>query len=67
MVVDYHQAANINPLRYMMLPVFTLLEPFAAELCRREIAAWVPDEGGARLVSKHTYCGGLYQKVVLTK
>lgn len=64
--VDYHRPDRLNPLRYLMMPVLALLEPFAMSMWRRDIADWLPP--GARSVSceKETYFGGLYQKVVIT-
>jgi hypothetical protein len=62
-VVDYHRPHRLNPLRYLMRPLLALLEPFALDLWQREIGSWLP-AGRARLVSKHTYFGGLYQRLV---
>jgi ubiquinone/menaquinone biosynthesis C-methylase UbiE len=62
-VVDYHRPHRFNPLRYLMRPMLALLEPFALDLWQREIGSWLP-AGRARLVSKHTYFGGLYQRLV---
>ena len=50
-----------------MAPVFATLEPFAAELCSAEILDWVPAGIPVQALSKRTYFGGLYQKVVLTR
>ncbi|MEN8175018.1 MAG: rhodoquinone biosynthesis methyltransferase RquA [Pseudomonadota bacterium] len=66
-VVDYHKASRFNPVGHLMAPVFATLEPFAAELCEREIPDWAPASAGARMLSKETFFGGLYQKVVLTR
>jgi hypothetical protein len=50
-----------------MVGVLRTLEPFAMDLWRHEISAWLP--AGARLAdfSKQTSFGGLYQLVTLTK
>ena len=65
--VDYHRPVAVSPFRYLMVPVLTLLEPFAMDLWRGEIADWLPPEIGVAKVVKQTYFGGLYQKVVVTR
>ena len=65
--VDYHKPRAWNPFRYLMVPVLTLLEPFAMDVWRHEITAWLPPGAAVARVTKQTYFGGLYQKVVLTK
>jgi ubiquinone/menaquinone biosynthesis C-methylase UbiE len=66
-IVDYHNPQRSNPLRYVMSPVFRLLEPFATDLWRNEIAAYLPGSPSPYCLAKETYFGGLYQKVVLTR
>jgi ubiquinone/menaquinone biosynthesis C-methylase UbiE len=63
--VDYHGPRRSNPLRYLMRPVLRWLEPFALDLWRTELAAYLPAGVGASQVSTQFYCGGLYQKVVI--
>ncbi|MDH4150363.1 MAG: rhodoquinone biosynthesis methyltransferase RquA [Betaproteobacteria bacterium] len=65
--VDYHRPRRINPFRYVMMPILAWLEPFAMDLWRREIADWLPPGLRPARVDKHTYFGGLYQKVVITR
>lgn len=62
--VDYHNPTKLNPLRYVMIPILTQLEPFAMDMWRTTIESWLPRVSS---VSKETYFGGLYQKVVCTK
>jgi SAM-dependent methyltransferase len=61
--VDYHRPHRLHPLRLPTGLVFDLLEPFARTLWQREIQnlAGAADRFVWR---KHTYFGGLYQKVV---
>ncbi len=68
-VVDYALPRRSNPLRYLFRPVLALLEPFALDLWRDEIAAWLPACAGDRghALRKETYFGGLYQKVVIER
>jgi ubiquinone/menaquinone biosynthesis C-methylase UbiE len=65
-IVDYALPRWWNPLRYLWGPVLGMLEPFALELWRNEIAAWLPDSCLQRL-RKRSFFGGLYQRVVLTR
>jgi hypothetical protein len=50
-----------------MMPILTWLEPFAMDLWRREIAAWIPAAIKPAALDKKTFFGGLYQKVVITR
>ena len=65
-IVDYHNPQRRNPLRYVMSLVLRLLEPFASDLWRNDIAAYLPPSPSLSGMVKETYFGGLYQKVVLT-
>ena len=64
--VDYHQPDWNNPLRYIMMPVLRLLEPFALGMWQNDVLAWLPESSQLSTVTKQTYFGGLYQKVVIT-
>lgn len=66
-VVDYHRPVWWHPVRAVMLPVLHGLEPFAMDLWREEVLAWLPP--GARVCGAHkrTWFGGLYQQVVAYK
>jgi len=63
--VDYHGPRRSNPMRYVMKPILALLEPFAMDLWREELPAFMPPEIQPEQVSSSFYFGGLYQKVVL--
>ena len=65
--VDYHRPVASNPFRYLMVPILTLLEPFAMDLWRDEIASRLPAGALPARIEKQTYFGGLYQKVVITR
>ncbi|MEI6804134.1 MAG: rhodoquinone biosynthesis methyltransferase RquA [Burkholderiales bacterium] len=65
--VDYHKPVAISPWRYLMVPVLTILEPFAMDVWRNEIVDWLPADIPVTKVEKETYFGGLYQKVVITR
>lgn len=64
--VDYHRPTASSPFRYIMVPILTLLEPFAMDLWREDVANWLPTGFQPAHVDKQTYFGDLYQKVVIT-
>lgn len=59
-IVDYHKPGIMQPLRALMRPVLARLEPYALDLWREDITAWMPDTPTMD-VRKHLFCGGLYQ------
>jgi ubiquinone/menaquinone biosynthesis C-methylase UbiE len=63
-IVDYHRPHPLNPLYAVMALVLRTLEPFALDLWRHELAAWLPRARGA--LRKGTLFGGLYQLVIIT-
>jgi ubiquinone/menaquinone biosynthesis C-methylase UbiE len=63
--VDYHGPKRSNPMRYVMKPILTMLEPFAMDLWRKELPAFMPAEIKPEQLASNFYFGGLYQKVVL--
>jgi len=64
--VDYHGPEKSNPMRYVMKPILTWLEPFAMDMWREELPAFMPAGIDAKQVDSQFYFGGLYQKVVLS-
>ena len=65
-IVDYHLPWRLHPLRYLVYPFLRALEPFALDLWHREISEWLPKGIRAAQIRKQTFCGGLYQKLVIT-
>jgi ubiquinone/menaquinone biosynthesis C-methylase UbiE len=63
--VDYHGPSRSNPMRYVMWPILTLLEPFAMDLWRKELPEYMPANITTEQLSSTFYFGGLYQKVIL--
>jgi hypothetical protein len=53
-------------MRYVMKPILSWLEPFAMDLWRDELPAFMPEEIKPDQVESEFYFGGLYQKIVLT-
>jgi ubiquinone/menaquinone biosynthesis C-methylase UbiE len=65
-IVDYHRPAAWNPVRPLMWLVFRRLEPYAIDLWRHDVLDFMPATRKPATVSRRTYFGGLYQKLVLT-
>lgn len=61
--VDYHRPHWLHPLKFPMMAIYKLFEPFAKELWDHEIADYATDPD-AFTWRKETYFGGLYQKTV---
>ena len=66
-IVDYHQPSPWHPMRALMRLVFRKLEPYAIDLWRHEISEFMPQGTRSASLSKRTYFGGLYQKLVLIR
>jgi len=64
--VDYHGPKRSNPMRYVMKPILTWLEPFAMDLWREELPTFMPPGVKPEQIQSDFYFGGLYQKIVLT-
>jgi ubiquinone/menaquinone biosynthesis C-methylase UbiE len=64
--VDYHGPKRSNPMRYVMKPILSWLEPFAMDLWREELPAFMPASVKPEQIESEFYFGGLYQKIVLT-
>jgi ubiquinone/menaquinone biosynthesis C-methylase UbiE len=64
-IVDYARPSWFNPLRYVMAPILIMLEPYARDLWKEEIASWLPLDVPVEVVRKHRFFGGLYQLLVL--
>jgi len=64
--VDYHGPRSSNPIRYVMKPILTWLEPYAMDLWRDKLSNFMPAEIKAEQINSKFYFGGLYQKVVVT-
>ncbi len=63
--VDYHGPKRSNPMRYVMKPILSWLEPFAMDLWRKELPAFMPADIKPEQIDSEFYFGGLYQKVVV--
>jgi ubiquinone/menaquinone biosynthesis C-methylase UbiE len=63
-IVDYHRPHRPNPVYWPMALILRLLEPFALDLWRHEIADWLPCR--VTELKKELAFGGLYQRLVIT-
>jgi len=66
-IVDYHRPVRLHPLRLLMTGVFRKLEPYAMDLWRNDIEAFLPARAKPASIVKQTCYGGLYQKLVLIR
>jgi ubiquinone/menaquinone biosynthesis C-methylase UbiE len=66
-IVDYHKPVRLHPLRLLMTGVFRKLEPYAMDLWRNEVESFLPERVKPASITKETYYGGLYQKLVLIR
>lgn len=66
-IVDYHLPRPWHPLRLLMTGVFRRLEPYAMDLWEHEVQEFMPRRAQPASMSKETYYGGLYQKLVLVR
>jgi hypothetical protein len=56
--VDYHGPKRSNPMRYVMKPILYTLEPFAMDLWRAELPAYMPPEINAEQITSRILTGG---------
>ncbi len=66
-IVEYHRPHALHPLRPLMRQVFRHLEPYAMDIWNHGLEAFLPPGAQDRCVSKRTWFGGLYQKLVLVR
>lgn len=66
-IVDYHRPWRLHPLRPLMRAIFHSLEPYAIDLWDNDLESFLPQDVKPASISKHTYFGGLYQKLTLVR
>ncbi len=66
-VVDYHRPHRLHPLYYLFKPVLARLEPYALDLWRQDIEAWLPGSMPVSTRRHQTFFGGLYQQLTLVR
>lgn len=62
-VVEFAKSKAWHPLRYIWYPVLHVLEPFAPDLWRKEVATWLPHGGLGCDIEKKAIFGDFYQLV----
>lgn len=62
-IVDYHRPHPLSPLYWPMQGVLRTLEPYAMDLWRQPIEAWLPQGFTPARMQRRTLFGGLYQLV----
>lgn len=65
-IVDYHRPHRFNPLRLLMKPLLTRLEPYALDLWQTDVSQWL-GLAAVQDVNETTFFGGLYQRVVIKR
>ncbi|MBO0750908.1 MAG: rhodoquinone biosynthesis methyltransferase RquA [Bradyrhizobiaceae bacterium] len=60
-IVDYARPRWWSPLRWLWQPVLAALEPFALDLWRDDVSAWMPAPQDS--LTSRRFFGGLYQMV----
>ena len=66
-IVEYSLPQRWNPIRYLFPPALWVLEPFALDLWRNDIASFMPPSFAMRNVRRKTVFGGLYQVVAFDR
>ena len=66
-IVDYGKPSARHPLRYLLLPLLGVVEPFAIPLWNHELSEVLPHQLGHHACVKQSYFGELYQAVVYAK
>jgi ubiquinone/menaquinone biosynthesis C-methylase UbiE len=65
-IIDFAQPRWWHPLRYLWRPVLAKLEPFALDLWRDVIGAWIP-AGDATQTESQDFFGGFYRMTTFTR
>lgn len=64
-IVDYCAPSRWHPLRMPMRALLRRLEPYALDLWREEVQAFLPSAAANAEIGRETFFGGLYQKLVV--
>jgi ubiquinone/menaquinone biosynthesis C-methylase UbiE len=65
-IVDYAQPCRWHPARYLWRLVLAAFEPFALDLWRSDVTAWMPAAGWRRAHTRRFF-GGLYEMTTVTR
>ena len=65
LVVDFATPLLVESAALPLAPLLALLEPFALDLWRTDIAALLPPTGAT--IRRERFFGGFFQKIVITR
>ena len=66
-LAEFHRPRTLHPFRLWQRLVFLLFEPYAMDMWKHELTDYFPEDIPFEVISKTTYFGHLYQKLVITK
>ena len=66
-LAEFHRPHRWHPLKWWQRLVFGLFEPFAGDMWRYALTHYFPENVCYRVLSKTTYFGGFYQRLVVEK
>ncbi len=66
-IVEYHRPVAWHPLRPLMRSIFRRLEPYAMDLWREPVEAFLPAGSEFTAIKRKSWFGGLYEKLVLVR
>jgi len=67
MIVDFARPPRWHPMRYLWLPILTVLEPFAPALWTENVTDWAPLSQPEMLCQRQTVFGGFFQILLFKK
>lgn len=66
-IVEYHRPSRWHVMRPLLRLVFRKLEPYAMDLWKHGVEAFLPNDVTPASVEKRLFFGGLYQKLTLVR
>jgi ubiquinone/menaquinone biosynthesis C-methylase UbiE len=66
-LIEFHRSKWWHPLRWWQKLIFVLFEPFASDLWRHDLTHYLPTDMKYSIISKTTYFGAFYQKLVISR
>lgn len=67
MIVDFARAPRWHPMRYLWLPILTVLEPFAPDLWTENVTDWAPLAQSGLVCQRQTVFGGFFQVLLFKR
>ncbi len=66
-IVDFARPSRWNPVKYIWMPILSVLEPFAPDLWHGEVAQWLPKNVAIADMKVTRYFGGTFQMINIVK